>query len=225
MRGLARLMALAAMVVAAAAPAAVAVEAPGRIQTAQTPPRPAPPRAPAATLPVPAAAPAAQPAPAAPAAAPPAGAQPAPPVPTRTEILNFENWVVTCKEFAEGPKTRVCSATLQIAQQNTNQVVFSWTIGFDNAKQMVAVMQMPTGVIIPPGVELRVGKVAPHKLAFASCDNSRCIATTPMDANLLREMTTVPTAEAVVQGSQGGAVTFTIQMKGFDKAYAVLSPR
>jgi invasion protein IalB len=146
-----------------------------------------------------------------------------PQIPTRTEILNFENWAVTCNEFADSPKARRCSALLQILQQNTNQIVFTWTVALDERKQPVAVMQTPTGVVIPPGVELRVGKLPSQKIPFASCDPGRCIATTTLDANLLREMTTSPTAEAVIQSSQGNAVQFNIQMKGFDRAYAVLS--
>jgi invasion protein IalB len=154
----------------------------------------------------------------------PAGQAPAPPqVPTRTEILNFENWAVTCNEFAESPKAKRCSALLQILQQNTNQIVFTWTVAMDDRKQLVAIMQTPTGVVIPPGVELRVGKLPSQKIPFASCDPGRCIATTTVDANLLREMTTSPTAEAIIQGSQGNTVQFNIQLKGFDRAYAVLS--
>jgi len=148
---------------------------------------------------------------------------PSPPqIPTRTEILNFENWAVTCNEFAD-PRSRRCSALLQILQQNTNQVVFTWTVAMDERKQLVAVMQTPTGVVIQPGVELRVGKLPAKKIPFASCDTGRCIATATVDANLLREMSTSPTAEAVIQGSQGNTVQFNIQMKGFDRAYAVLS--
>jgi invasion protein IalB len=161
------------------------------------------------------------PAPAAPSGQ--AQAPAAPQVPTRTEILNFENWVVTCNEFADSPKAKRCSALLQILQQNTNQIVFTWTVAMDDRKQLVAVMQTPTGVVIPPGVELRVGKSPSQKIPFASCDPGRCIATTTVDANLLREMTTSPTAEAVIQGSQGNTVQFNIQLKGFDRAYAVLS--
>jgi len=153
-----------------------------------------------------------------------AGQAPAhPQVPTRTEILNFENWAVTCNEFADGPKTRRCSALLQILQQNTNQIVFTWTVALDERKQLVAVMQTPTGVVIPPGVELRVGKFPPQKIPFASCDTGRCIATALLDANLVREMTKSPTAEAVIQGSQGNTVQFDIQLKGFDRAFVVLS--
>jgi invasion protein IalB len=155
----------------------------------------------------------------------PAAAQaPTPPqIPTRTEILNFENWAVTCNEFADAPRAKHCSALLQILQQNTNQIVFTWTVAMDDHKQLVAIMQTPTGVVIPPGVELKVGKSPAQKIPFASCDPGRCIATAPVDANLVREMTTSPTAEAIIQGSQGNTVQFNIQMKGFDRAYAVLS--
>jgi invasion protein IalB len=146
----------------------------------------------------------------------------APQVPARVEILNFDNWAVTCNEFADGPRTKRCSALLQIMQQNTNQTVFTWTVGLDDRKQMMAVMQTPTGVIIAPGVELKIGKLPPQKIPFASCEPGRCIATMAVDANLLREMTTSPTAEAVIQGSQGNTVQFNIQMKGFDRAYAAL---
>jgi invasion protein IalB len=145
-----------------------------------------------------------------------------PQVPTRTEILNFENWAVTCNEFTD-PKAKRCSALLQILQQNTSQVVFTWTVAMDDRKQLVAVMQTPTGVVIQPGVELRIGKLPAQKIPFASCDTGRCVASATVDANLLREMTTSPTAEAVIQGSGGNTVQFNIQMKGFDRAYAVLS--
>jgi invasion protein IalB len=154
----------------------------------------------------------------------PAAQAPAPSqIPARTEILNFENWSVTCNEFADAPRAKRCSALLQILQQNTNQVVFTWTVAMDEHKQLVAIMQTPTGVVIPPGVELKVGKSPAQKIPFASCDPGRCVATAPVDANLVREMTTSPTAEAIIQGSQGNTVQFNIQMRGFDRAYAVLS--
>jgi invasion protein IalB len=147
----------------------------------------------------------------------------APKIPIRTEISRFDGWVVTCNEFEGGPKTRECSALLEITQQKTNRVVFTWTIAFNNKKQVVALFQTPTGVIIAPGIELRIGKSPERKIPFTSCDTGRCVATTVVDANMLHEMTTSPTAQAVIQGSQGSRVEFNIEMKGFDKAYAALS--
>jgi len=148
---------------------------------------------------------------------------PAPRIPIRTEILRFDGWIVTCNEFEGGAKTRVCSALLQITQEKTNQTVFSWTVGQNNNKQWISVLQTPTGVAIAPGVELRIGKSPARKIPFTTCETGHCVATMTMDANLLHEMTTSPTAQAVIQGAQGNAVNFSIQMAGFDKAYAVMS--
>ena len=80
---------------------------------------PAPTRPPAPRTPAPAGQP-----PSAAAQAPGGAAQPtaaaaqapAPQTPIRTEILNFDNWVVTCNEFAEGAKTRTCAAVLRMVQ-------------------------------------------------------------------------------------------------------------
>jgi invasion protein IalB len=146
-----------------------------------------------------------------------------PPVPVRTEILTFDNWVVTCNEFAEGPSTRQCAGVLRIVQQNNNQAVFAWSAAIDAKNQATAIIQTPTGVKIASGVELKVGKSAARKFPFSSCDTGSCVAVAAMDAGLLREMTSTATAEAVIQSSQGNAVQFNIQLKGFDRAYAALS--
>jgi hypothetical protein len=58
-----------------------------------------------------------------------------PQIPTRTEILNFENSAITCNEFADAPRARRCPALLQIRLQNTNQIVFTWTVAMDERKR------------------------------------------------------------------------------------------
>jgi invasion protein IalB len=153
---------------------------------------------------------------------PKAAAAPAAPEPTRIEIQKFDNWVVTCNEFAEGPRTRACSAVTRFFNQN-KQLVFQWTVAVDNNKQLGTVMETVPGVAIPPGIELRIGKSASHKIPYMTCETDVCVARSNVDANLLRELTGSPTAEVVIQGSQGNTVLFPIEMKGFDRAYAVLS--
>jgi invasion protein IalB len=147
---------------------------------------------------------------------------PTPKIPIRKEISRFDNWIVTCNEFQDGSTTRKCSALLEVIQDKTQRPVFSWTIEVNEKKQLISVFQTPTGVAIAPGVQLRIGKSPARTIPFASCETGHCVATTVVDANLLREMTTSPTAQAVIQGLQGNIVEFNIQMKGFDKAYSAL---
>jgi invasion protein IalB len=177
-------------------------------QRRQPPPRPAP------TTPAP---PPAAPAEAAPAAAPPA------PVPHRTEILRFDNWTLTCNEFTEGAKKRVCTAQLHVTQQKSNTVLLAWTVGLDNENHPVSVIQTPTGVSIAPGIELRLGKAAVRKMPFVSCEPSRCTASIPVDNTLVRDITAAASADVVIYAPNGSGVKFNFPLKGFDKAYAELA--
>ena len=147
--------------------------------------------------------------------------QPPPPVPVLTEILNFDNWVVTCREFAQ-PKKRDCAALMQITQANTGQTIFTWTIGVDATNRPVAVFQTPTGVMIGPGVELRLEKAQPRKVPFTACDNGQCSATMPIDSSLVGDMMAAKNAEVVIQATNGSNLQFNLPLKGFDKAYAAL---
>lgn len=150
-------------------------------------------------------------------------AAPGQPVPVRTEILNFENWAVTCREFAETPKKRNCAAQLQVSQQGGGNVVLVWTVGPNEENKIVGLLQTPTGVSIAPGVELKLGSAAPRKFPFATCDTGRCTALVPIDPAIVREMTATPNAEVTVHAPNGAGVQFSFAVKGFDKAYAELT--
>jgi invasion protein IalB len=110
-------------------------------------------------------APQAQAAPPAPAAvAPAAPAQPAAPQPIRTEIVVHDGWTATCRDFAD--KKRTCTATLQVVQQQNNQVIFNWILGKNADNKLLSVLQTPTGVSIAPGVEVKLARGNPRKAAY-----------------------------------------------------------
>ena len=52
-------------------------------------------------------------------------------VSSRTEILTYDNWTVTCRDGRDAKEKRVCSAELNIFQeaQGQRRVVFSWAKG------------------------------------------------------------------------------------------------
>jgi invasion protein IalB len=154
-------------------------------------------------------------------AAPAQPASPPPPQPFRTEILAFDNWTVTCREFAEGKRKRFCFATLQVVQQNTSQAVFVWTIGYDDDNHPAMTFQTPSGVLIAPGVELKTPK-GTRAVPFVSCEPGRCTATAMVDPAFLKDLATTTGVDASIHASAGNTVRFDIPMKGFDKALAAL---
>lgn len=150
----------------------------------------------------------------------PQGAAPSPS--TRTEILTFDSWTVTCRDAAEPAGKRACSAELQIVQtaNNQNAVVFSWLMGLNPSGAPVTILRFPSGVLIAPGVELKLAAKDPRKIAFTSCEPSRCDAALVMDDAFARDAAATQQAEATIYASDGRGVKFTINMKGFQQALA-----
>jgi invasion protein IalB len=150
--------------------------------------------------------------------------QPAAPAspPVRTEIVRFDGWSVTCNEFAEANRKRHCVAQLQVQPNNANQVVMTWSIAINDSKQFVMAIQTPTGVMIAPGVKLKLEKAADRTIAYESCDNGQCIATQVIDNNLLRDLGAAATAQVTMQANNGNQVNLNFSIKGTDKAVAHL---
>ena len=166
-----------------------------------------------------------QPAPATPAARTSAAAAAAPPAaaapsaaPIRTETIVYDNWTVSCRDIVSDKVKKACSATFQMTSQERNAVIFTWLIGRNNEGALVSVMQVPTGIIIPRGVELKIGNGAVKKLSFVTCDQQRCEASIQMDDALTKEMTAAQAATATIFTPDGKGINFNMIPKGIDKA-------
>ena len=153
---------------------------------------------------------------------PPQGAPAQPPVPQRTETFNFDNWSVICSDYAEGPRKHNCVAVLKVQQSGSNQIILTWTIAINDSKQFVAVLQTPTGVLIRPGVELQLEKVAPRRIEFESCEPGRCTASLVMDNAFMKDAGVAANASIGLQSANGQSVQISFTLKGFDKALAQL---
>lgn len=162
-------------------------------------------------------------------AQPPAPAQqPAPAAPTtpavsqRTETINYDNWTVTCREAIEGPTKgkKACSAVLRVSDQNQKNIVFVWLIARNPAGALLTVAQIPTGVLIQKGVDLKVGSGKARTLSYNACTAQNCEASITMDDAFNKELIAGQTGEvtATIYAVNGQTINFNFPIKGIDKA-------
>lgn len=153
---------------------------------------------------------------------PAAAALPAPKI-VRTETISYDNWTVSCAYTDQRGAKPNCSALLRIAEKinDVPRVLFTWIIANPNAKP-VSVLSMPTGVLIEPGVEVKIGDGAARKYGYTLCAPDHCETVIPMDTSILMAMKRAPTTEATIVGLKGQSVKFTVNMKGFDQALAAV---
>jgi invasion protein IalB len=159
----------------------------------------------------------------APAVTPAAPAVPAAPAaPQRTETITYDNWMVTCRDTVDGTtKTKkTCSAVLKLIEKDRNAVVFVWFIGHNAAGALLSVMQVPTGVLIQKGIEVKVDKGEARKLEYNSCTTQNCEATLVMVPAFDKQLIAGQTAVATIYAVDGRGINFNVPLKGIDKAIA-----
>ena len=117
-------------------------------------------------------------------AAPADKTQPAEPAKIRrAETIVDDNWTVTCALTDQSGAKKQCSAILRIAQTEKNgaqRVVFSWVLGRQEGK-LESVFSVPSGVLIQPGVEVKIGDKETRKLVYSLCQPDHCESILPLD--------------------------------------------
>jgi invasion protein IalB len=150
-----------------------------------------------------------------------AAAPAAPPKVQRTEVISAGNWTVTCAQTDPPGAKRRCSAVLKIAQDQNNaqRVVFTWLVGVQDGKTL-SVVSIPPGILIDPGVGVKVGANEGRKFNYSLCQPDHCEAVIPLDDALAKQLAASPTAEASVVAANGSTVKFAVNLTGFEQALA-----
>ncbi|WP_027519156.1 invasion associated locus B family protein [Bradyrhizobium sp. WSM1417] len=167
-----------------------------------------------------------QKAPAAPAkpsegAPPQQGAETPAPQAEKTETTNFENWILNCREFVEGPKKRSCAMTVSVRKSDTNRVVLSWTVRPNDKGQLMSIVETLPGISIPPGIQLKFEKSSATKtIPIEVCEPAWCAGSLAMDKAFIQEASASGKVMIVITSSTGQPVQFEFPIKGFEKAYA-----
>lgn len=141
--------------------------------------------------------------------------------PVRTETIAYDLWTVTCQIPAN--QKRTCSATMKVTEKSNGQTVFAWIIGRDNQGVLRTVMQLPTGVLIQNGVDLKLGSLQPRKLGYTICDRLHCETAAIVDDALLKDLLATGEAVVTIVATNGQGINFNLPLKGIDKVIGSMS--
>lgn len=157
-----------------------------------------------------------------------AGAQTAPAgqagstAPVRTETVVYDNWVVTCRDRLEKGSKKTCSASMQIKDSKSNNIVLVWQVGRNPAGEPTHVIRTPLGVRLKDGVQVALGGGKPRKLDYASCSQQGCEAIAPFEDGLSKELAGAKEAVVSFTLANGQAINVTVPLNGVDKALPAL---
>ena len=84
----------------------------------------------------------------------------------------------------------MCSAALKIAQTDKSgeqRVMFTWVIGHQEGK-LASAISVPSGVQIPPGMEIKIGDKEARKVGYSICMPDHCEALLPLEETLVKSL-------------------------------------
>lgn len=141
-------------------------------------------------------------------------------------------WFVRCgseedqvaAEEAGEPKRGRCEMFQRLSVQETGQRVAELAIGYpqdaDNAR---GVFILPLGILLPPGVTVKIDDNPPLKFDVRYCDGNGCHAHVTFNERILDMMRGGNVAMITLQSADGQSMQIPMSLNGFSKALGEIS--
>lgn len=132
------------------------------------------------------------------------------------------DWQVVCKAPPAGSKIETCALVQSVTAEDRNNVGLTiYLQKFSNGTRVLRVFA-PLGVLLPPGLGLKIdGKDVGHA-PFLRCHTFACYAQVVVEDGLLDKLTTGKTAIFIIFQTEEAGIGIPISLAGFKEGFAGL---
>ena len=141
---------------------------------------------------------------------------------TGTVKAQHGDWQVVCKAPPPGARSEVCALVQSVTAEDRNNVgltVYFQT--FSNGTRVLRVFA-PLGVLLPPGLGLKIDDRDVGNAPFLRCQNFACYAQVVAEDKLVEQLKSGKTAVFIIFQTEEAGIGIPISLAGFDKAIAAL---
>lgn len=130
-----------------------------------------------------------------------------------------QNWQVVCPSSKD--KDRFCEISREIIDEKSGQRIGRLAVVTEKGKKDPSlVMSVPLGVLLRPGLGLRLGGEPVKSYPYATCDAGGCIVVVPFDDKLKDAMVASQDAAFVIATPQDrNGIEVSFSMKRFAEVY------
>lgn len=137
------------------------------------------------------------------------------------DASRFEDWAIQCRQ-PEAAESEVCVMFQRQVLDDDRTVLMMTVRNVPNQPEPVAMLQVPLGVLLQPGLSLSVDEDEALDLRYSLCDNNGCIATFPLAGRIKDALKKGLTADVVVTTADGREIVIGVSLKGFTAALEAL---
>lgn len=132
------------------------------------------------------------------------------------------DWQIVCKPPPAGSKSEICALVQSVTAEDRNNVGLTvYFQRFSNGTRVLRVFA-PLGILLPPGLGLKIDDKDVGNAPFLRCTNFACFAQVVVDEPLVTQLKTGKTAIFVIFQTEEAGIGIPISLAGFSQALAAL---
>lgn len=133
------------------------------------------------------------------------------------------DWQVVCKPPPPGARSEVCAIVQSVTAEDRGNVGLTvYFQKFSNGTRVLRVFA-PLGILLPPGLGLKIDDKDVGHAPFLRCQNFACYAQVVVEDSLVEQLKTGKTAIFVIFQTEEAGIGIPISLSGFGQALASLN--
>ncbi len=133
------------------------------------------------------------------------------------------SWQVVCKPPPPGAAKEVCAVVQSVTAEDRNNVGLTvYFQKFSNGTRVLRVFA-PLGVLLPPGLGLKIDNVDVGNAPFLRCHTFACYAQVVVEDKLIGQLKTGKTAIFIIFQTEEAGIGIPISLEGFGQALQSLN--
>ena len=135
----------------------------------------------------------------------------------------YGDWQYVCKPPPPGAKNEVCALVQSVTAEDRSNV--GLTIYFQKFSNGMKVLRVfaPVGILLPPGIGLKVDGVDIGHAPFLRCHTFACYAQVTVEDKLIEQFKTGKTAIFIIFQTEEAGIGIPISLAGFGDGLAALN--
>jgi invasion protein IalB len=132
------------------------------------------------------------------------------------------DWQVVCKPPPPGAKNEICALVQSVTAEDRNNIGLTvYFQKFSDGRRVLRVFA-PLGVLLPPGLGLKIDDKDVGHAPFVRCHSFACYAQVVAEPPLIEQLKTGKTAVFIIFQSEEAGIGIPISLAGFGQALAAL---
>ncbi|HRK18255.1 MAG TPA: invasion associated locus B family protein [Hyphomicrobiaceae bacterium] len=140
-----------------------------------------------------------------------------------TVKAQYGDWQYVCKPPPAGSRSEICAIVQSVTAEDRGNVGLTvYVQRFSNGTRVLRIFA-PVGVLLPPGLGLKIDGQDVGNAPFLRCHTFACYAQVVIDDTLVGRLAKGKQAVFIIFQTEEAGIGIPISLNGFDKAVATLN--